>query len=962
MVAVTIVSDDRGRVPFALIAALLLVSSLTFASGLVHEASQDPVSPRLVETSTQEARIQLGSVARAADRAAAAEPVLSPGQTQLGRVIADDPFERALELRIAVRASQRVAATRAAGRTTVRVSAPPITDEAAARRALREVDITHLEDERYRVVLENVSVVATRDGHVVERDVLILETTVALPSMTVHQRARTFERRLTADITDPGLNRGLTARLFALAWVRGYAQYGDAPISNVVATRHVGVLTNDALVDQQVAAFGRADPESQRGVARAAADVAVVDGVGGLESLVTSAADPANGSEKPGRAASLDAVEMPSVVDDPQEFDVGQGADRAFVDFADGSGLDQAVRSAYRTSIRPETSASFTGYDERYEGERPENGTRRFSYTTSDRTVTGDDRAAGYGSTVLRYDRTVAVTRTEHTFWTVNRSFAGTTSVARERTYDVSVDVECRYDRPDDAPSARMTRTCPFGEPARAALERESAEAMSTRFGGVDSVAADAATGYHWHGWRTVTVDPPPGARERAYGSAAALRDEVRGIDVEMPPASMASKANPASRLEATIRRRHDSLVDAPRYYDSAATVAEYAARDAYLDALRGDLADQSSAIAGMQDGLGDVMASNAVPGAPPDDEPEALSPIAASVSAEPRYLSLSAQRGSPNLAARNVNLFTVPYGDAADVVGGAIGGDDDSASLSSATNTLVATNRALESADDPQLRARRDRLRGAIRSSIARVRVEQRSALRIGTDLSRREATAVIDAGYDRHDSVASRARAVSDGSIAEDIAASLPPSTTASVRDRALVEVRVATTDARGDETVRVSESVVQGVAERVRPHVREGVEQAVRVGTDRAASMAKRRTMRSAAAKMPAGLPLTPVPGQWYATANVWVVSVKGGYDRFVVDAPRASPTQGNGGTIQYVRESDTVSLDVDGDGHEEIVGLNEPIELATTTGVFVVVPPGPAGVGDTNGDADERSSGW
>ncbi|MFW5938038.1 MAG: DUF7286 family protein, partial [Halanaeroarchaeum sp.] len=238
----------------------------------------------------------------------------------------------------------------------------------------------------------------------------------------------------------------------------------------------------------------------------------------------------------------------------------------------------------------------------------------------------------------------------------------------------------------------------------------------------------------------------------------------------------------------------------------------------------------------------------------------------------------------------------------------------------------------------------------------------DQRSALQSGTSLSREEADRAVDRGYRRHDSVADRAQAVVDGSIANDVAAGLPGSVSRTERDRAVVELRVATTDARGRESVRPDESVVGSAADRLRPHVQEGVEQTVRVGTHRAATAGKRRAMRSAAAEIPAGLPLTPVPGQWYATANVWVVSVRGGYDRFTVRAPRSSPAYRANGTVSYVRESAPVTLDVDGDGVEERLGRNEPIELAADTGVFVVVPPGSSGVGDTDGTADERSPGW
>ncbi|MGM0397357.1 MAG: DUF7286 family protein [Halobacteriota archaeon] len=957
----TFVADERGRVPFALVAALLLVSSLTYTSGLVHEEPAEPVSPRLVEEATAEARIQLGSVARTADRHAAAEPVTTVATTRLGRVLADDPFERSLELRIAVLARQDVVANRTADGSRVEVTVPPITDEADARRALREVSTTHLTDDRYRVRLENVSVRVHRDGRVVDEDTIALETTVALPSMAVHQRAGTFERRLSAGVTEPGLERGLTTRLFALAWVRGYAQYGGAPISNVVANRHVGVLTNDVLVDQQVATFGRADPDSRRGVARAGADVAVADGVGGMESLISAEMGPDDEAAKPEGAASLGAIDTPSVMDDSHEYDVGRGADETFVDFVDGSGLDDALSAAYRARIRPEATARQTDYSVRHDGSRPANGTPQFSYTTTDRTVRGDDRTTARGSTVLRYERTVTVTETEHTYWTVNRTVVATTSTERERTYDVSIDVRCRYDAPD-APGGRVTRACPFGDSARADLEDEATSAVAGRFGGVDSIAEDAVRGDPSYRWRTVSVDPPRQARERAYASTADLRDDLRDVDVAVEPASMASTANPASRLSENVHRRHDRLVAAPRSYRSAAAVAEYVARERYLDAMEDDLDDHSSTFAGMQDALGDVMADHAVPSEPPAGEPDTLPPIASSVEAEPRYLSLEAERGSPNLAARNVNVFTVPYGDAADSVSGVVGGDDESTSLSTATSTLVATNRALAEEPDPQLRAERDGLRVAIRQSLDAVREEQRRALRESAGLSRTEATRALDAGYDRHGSTASRATAVVEGTISGDVAASLPDSLSASERDRAKVALRVATTEARDAASVSVDESTVSAATDRLRPHLREGVDQAVRVGTHRAVSLGKRRAMRSAAAEIPAGLPLTPVPGQWYATANVWVVSVEGGYDRFTVETPRATPIHGDDGTISYVRESAAVTLDVDDDGIEETIGRNEPIDLSADTGVVVVVPPGPAGVGDTNGVADERSPGW
>jgi len=102
-------------------------------------------------------------------------------------------------------------------------------------------------------------------------------------------------------------------------------------------------------------------------------------------------------------------------------------------------------------------------------------------------------------------------------------------------------------------------------------------------------------------------------------------------------------------------------------------------------------------------------------------------------------------------------------------------------------------------------------------------------------------------------------------------------------------------------------------------------------------------------------PAGLPVTPVPGYWYATTNVWTVSVRGAYARFALRTRRGVP----GERLRYVRDGSTVTLDVTGDGDHEVLGRDERVAFETNTTVVVAVPPG-GGVGD--GEADERSPGW
>ena len=109
------------------------------------------------------------------------------------------------------------------------------------------------------------------------------------------------------------------------------------------------------------------------------------------------------------------------------------------------------------------------------------------------------------------------------------------------------------------------------------------------------------------------------------------------------------------------------------------------------------------------------------------------------------------------------------------------------------------------------------------------------------------------------------------------------------------------------------------------------------------------------------LPAGLPLAPAPGSWYATANAWSVSIRGEWARFAVHAAGGSPTGPGNGTA-YVRESEPVAFDVNGDGRPDRVGRNERLAFEVEATVGVVVPAGPRGVGDVGGDADEQSAGW
>jgi hypothetical protein len=67
-------------------------------------------------------------------------------------------------------------------------------------------------------------------------------------------------------------------------------------------------------------------------------------------------------------------------------------------------------------------------------------------------------------------------------------------------------------------------------------------------------------------------------------------------------------------------------------------------------------------------------------------------------------------------------------------------------------------------------------------------------------------------------------------------------------------------------------------------------------------------------------------------------------------------------GPGRALTYVRDGSAVRIDWDDDGDAEHAGRANEVSLSVRTAVVVVVPPGGQGVGDTDGNADERSGGW
>lgn len=821
---------DRARVPFAVVAVLLLVGTMavSMTTGLRTPPAAEPPTERALERATAAASTALRGGVREAARQAARQPVLGPANTTAGRTIdADTAFTDALRLRIYVAVRGRLEAIdQRAGDVHASASLPPVdATERSIRDAIDAVHVAALEDDRaIRVRVTNVTLVADRDGREVERIERTWSFVVRTPVMALHRQVTRFERRLNNPPRRPGLGRRLTAQLYPIAWTRGYAQYGGAPIANVVANRHVGLATNRGLLGEQRSAFGGSDPAGRRAVVAAGRRAAVQDLLAG-----TTDGDPekwaarllATARDRGALPGPITAARANPGPDASIEIGVNHTADRVFVDMVAGGDI-----ATPRASSRE----------------------------------TGTPGPGGHSTNASRW---------------------------------------------------------------RA------------------SVVRDLAT----------------------------LRDRVRNLSVTVERGALGSyDVNPPAALARLVAERRERLVDAPETPQGPTESARVAARAEYVDrveaaldrraarrrARRGRLAALFSETgAGSLDGLPTIVGHGAEPDA------AGRTPGGPTVSGSPPYLTLTAVdgagvEGEPSLAARNHNLFASPHGTAIDTVLGLLG--DRGTDLGTAARTLrVATTGPAEVSPDP-------RLSGSVERSVRRLRGRVRAVLAdegIGTTPADRQA--IVSSALSRWPSPAGRALALTNGSAVPAIVRAatnrtsrdIPTSrATLGARLRTALAAERRTEDTRPpaapvDRTAAAVERTTMDRLRRTAPEAQNGTVE----GPSRAA-LARRL------AALPAGLPVAPVPGHWYATVNVWDVTVRGTYGRFTVRTARGPP----GRSLTYVRDASPVALDVDDDGRPERLGRSTRVSFETGTTVVVVVPPGPSGVGDTDGTADERSPGW
>jgi hypothetical protein len=269
-----LLADGRGRIPFAVVAVLLLVSAVVLVGYLETRGSPDADTDVSLAIDRTDAAVQTAlrdATASAAHRAAE-EPLTAPANTSYGDALDPDrPFVSYLEGLVYLAAADRFETTgQRVGAVETSVSLPAVSDAERFGEALDRVEVTETEPGLLRVEVDGVRVDAHREGERVASETRAVTVSVPTPVLQQHERTETFQSRLDTGITSPdiGFTHRFNARIYALGWLRGYAQYSGLSVTEVIANRHVEPSANSALYRTQQDVFGTADPRLADGVRR----------------------------------------------------------------------------------------------------------------------------------------------------------------------------------------------------------------------------------------------------------------------------------------------------------------------------------------------------------------------------------------------------------------------------------------------------------------------------------------------------------------------------------------------------------------------------------------------------------------------------------------------------------------------------------------------------------------------
>lgn len=294
---VSIDLDERGRVPFSLIAVLLLLSSVLIVTTL--ETRSEPTierdMDRAMDRTLAATQGELRTAVLDASYRAGTAPVISDTESEVEAIAnADDQEERFrnyVKLLVYLEATETLsnAGGTVGSETQTTVSIPSVTasgngasidpDEAIDR---VDLDIGHFDDDvemgTVAATIEDIEFHVTRDGVEALEETRSITVSVGTPVFELHDRMVEYESQLNTGFFDEsvnssvdGLGQHLGARLYPFAYFKAgwdRTQLTRTPdqhdFEEVIDVKHTEVLANDAIFDVQNDVFGTQDPYADR--------------------------------------------------------------------------------------------------------------------------------------------------------------------------------------------------------------------------------------------------------------------------------------------------------------------------------------------------------------------------------------------------------------------------------------------------------------------------------------------------------------------------------------------------------------------------------------------------------------------------------------------------------------------------------------------------------------------------
>lgn len=1002
----TLTVDERARIPFALLGALLLVTSVSVAATIQQTPSGE------VETTTGETVERLAATettvlregTRAAGAQAAADPVITPSNTTYGRLLNDEqPYRTQLELLTYVEVANRLdGAGVRIGDTTAESRLPAVTNVSTARQALDRTRVEPAGPGAVDVKIEGVERVVYRGGRELEREETTMQERVATPALTLHERTSEYEQRLDSGPATPGtIGPGFSGRVNGIAWARGLAQYAGAPIEQVLAPRHVELAINDAIRAQQRTVFGTEDERLRRGLAR--------QGTRMVQSAINRGTNRSNlaaevRAPNAERGTALKSDYRPKWFErdrsrQPTTVSVGKHAgtalDRLFVGEG-GPSLADVIQEVYSAEIHAEHAARI---QESETTESPDRVGSDWTHVDTAETIRilETDRTTGRGAAPSlppgwRSIETVnRLVKTERIIVrTYERGDERTRTTERRReTHAVSIEIGIRVGQSSHAPERSRAGFEAVGQ--FDTIDETALDAYYDEAGSPNRLASRAVRSGRLPN-ATVETDPPPELEATIRDELWGLEESLEAEEVTVDRARIATDANPHGELADRIDQQREQYVRAPASYSGPRQKAKVAARGAYIDRLLDDLETGSEAVESAQSGIevasrvnksaggapvDDILVASADVTAPTAGSIETVSPtetLELTVESDPGYLPGAGvdpehlRTGNEThypIAIRTVNVVSLPTAAIANTVAERIGeflfDDADRVSLTTAAQSLAAVEEVPPAARTDELKRNRAALREQVAAGLAILEADAVANLKQVTALDREERMRVVENGFNRTDSLHGDVIEAGNGTvstaIADEVAAHESTPSDPTYRER--VELRMETTirNSLNNESASIPEGPVSKAVDSARGRTEAVVSDVTERGLERGQHRLSRR-LSSGSGRIPLGVPVAP-PHSWVATVNGWTAEVRGEYASFAVRSNRGGPANA---AVVYQRHGEPVTFDIDGDRTRERLGRADRVNFRTWTTAVVAVPPGKSGVGNTDGRMVLKTPAW